>query len=171
MRRTLGVLLTGLLVACSSSGVAVDYDTGFDFTGLSTYAWTEGVPAENELNERRIVEAVDGQLAALSFRQVEAGPELLVRTQVGRRQEVRSSGGSVGVGYGGRHGAVGMSSGNRVYEVTVGTLVIEFVGAASQEVVWRAEAEGTVTSDPKDNAKKINQAVEEAFEGFPPAPQ
>jgi hypothetical protein len=170
MKHVLGALLLGLLAACSSSGVAVDYDSGFDFAGLSTYAWTEGVPAENELNERRIVQAVDGQLAAHGFRRVEEGPELLVRTEVSSRQEVRSSGGSVGVGYGGSRGAVGLSSGNRVYEVTVGTLVIELVDAASQGVVWRAEAQKTVGNDPQDTAKKIEQVTEKAFESFPPQP-
>jgi len=168
MRRALGILLAGMLTACSSTRVGVDHDQDFDFTGLATYAWAEGAPAENELNERRIVEGIDAALAGCGFRPVDAGPELLVRTKVAQRQEVRSSGGSVGVGYGTGRGGVGMSSGNRVYEVTVGTLVIEVLDAGSQSVVWRAEAEKTIGGDPEDTAKKIKEVIERAFEEFPP---
>lgn len=167
-------LLLALAAACGSTSVHVDHDPAHDFSGERTYGWKQGVPAENELHEKRIVAGVERELAERGYRRVESGePALWVRTKVAGRQETRSTGGDVSFGVGGRvglgHVGVGTSTGNRIYEVTVGTLVIELLDGASEEVVWRAQAEDTVGSDPEKTAEAIREAIEEAFQGFPPA--
>lgn len=174
LHRCLPALAAGLLAACSGGpSVAVDHDPDFDFAGKRTYAWTEGVPAESELMERRIAAAVDEALRARGFTLMEEGrPDLLVATEVSKRQEVQGSGSSVswgayrGTGWGG----VGVQSGGdmRIWEVTVGTLAINVVDAASEKLVWRATASDTVTDDPEEAAETVRIAVERAFAGFPP---
>jgi hypothetical protein len=171
--RTLLCLLLPLVAACSSTRVDVDHDPDHDFSGERTYAWKQGVPAVNELQQKRIVAGVDGELGSRGFQLVESGqPDLWVRTQVGGRQETRSTGSDVSFGVGRSvgfgHVGVGTSTGNRIYEVTVGTLVIELLDGGSEQVVWRAQAEDTVSSDAEKTAEAIREAIEDAFEGFPP---
>jgi len=82
--------LAGLLYACSSTSVGVDRDPDYDFTGKQTYAWKEGVPAENELHQKRIVAGVDGELTRRGLRRVEGeAPDLWVLTEVAGHREVR----------------------------------------------------------------------------------
>jgi hypothetical protein len=171
--RALTALGLVLLTACSSTSVGVDHDEHYDFSGVTTYAWTDGTPAANELNEKRIVDGVDAALAAEGLRKVESGADVLVFTEAASHQELRSSGGNVSVGVSrhvSRYGAVGVSTGtgNRVYEVTIGTLIIGLLDGETESLVWRASAEDTMSSDPAKNAEKIAEAIAKAFEGYPP---
>lgn len=170
--RTAIALFSCVLAACSSTSVGVDKDPDYDFRGKRTYAWKQGLPAENELNEKRIVAGVERALAEHGLQLTDTDtPDLWVRTEVSTRREVRSSGSSVGFGVGsyGSHGGVGVgtSTGNDVYEVDVGTLVITLLDGSSEETVWRAQAEGTVTNDPEETTAKIHEAIDKAFEKFP----
>lgn len=177
MRRTtvLAFLaLLSLLAACSSTKVGVDRDPTYDFRGKRTYAWKEGIPAESGLNQQRIVSGVDRALGERGLQRIEGGaPDLWVYTEVAMRQETRSTGGSVGVGVGRRtswgHVGVGTSTGNRIYEVTVGALVIVILDGPTESTVWRARAEDTVTNDAERTAEAIRKAIEKAFEDFPVA--
>jgi hypothetical protein len=170
--RTTIALLSCLLAACSSTSVGVDKDEDYDFRGKRTYAWQEGVPAANELNQKRIVEGIDRALAQRGLVLTDTDtPDLWVRTEVSAHREVRSSGTSVGFGVGSysSHGAygIGTSTGNDVYEVEVGTLVIVMLDGPSGETVWRAQAEGTITNDPEETTAKIQEAIDKSFEKFP----
>ena len=171
-------LLTAALVvlgaSCSSSGVAVDRDPSYDFAAPRTYAWTEGVAAASDLHEKRIVEGVDAALAGCGLERATAGtPDLLVSTEVLMRHEVRSTGSAfgIGVGHGFEHGGVGVGTtvGDDLDEVEVGTLVIAIRDGKTEDLVWRAEAEDVVTSDPERTAEEIRDAINAAFEEFPRA--
>jgi hypothetical protein len=170
--RTAIALFSCLLAACSSTSVGVDKDPDYDFRGKRTYAWKEGVPADNELNQKRIVTGVDRALQQHGLVLTEDGaPDLWVQTEVSYHREVRSSGTSVGFGVGGYSGhcayGIGTSTGNDVYEVEVGTLIITLQDGSSEETVWRAQAEGTVSNDPEETAAKIQEAIDKSFEKFP----
>jgi|GEM_PF-2656280 len=160
------------LAACSSLDVGVDRDEDYDFSGARTFAWKEGVPAQNELNQKRIESGVEEALARRGIELSDSGaPDLWVATEVGGHREVRSTGESVNVSYRHhrRYGSVGMgtSSGNRIYEVKVGTLVIAILDGETEELVWRAQAEDTVGNDPQKTAETIAAAIEQSFEQFP----
>ena len=175
MMRVTSVLLALACAACGSTGpsVSVDHDDHYDFSKAKSYAWKPGVPASNELNERRIVDGVDAALAARGFELIDDGaPDLYVLTEVGRHNELESSGGRVGVSVSKRTswGSVGVggSRGNQVREVTVGTLVIAILDAPREELVWRANASDTLSREPEQAAATIQAVIERAFEGFPP---
>ena len=176
MARTLCLILTVVLAACSSKNVWVDSDASYSFAGRSTYAWAEGVPAENELVQGRIEAGIDAALAERGYERIADGtPDLYVSTQVGGRREVRSTGSSttVGMSRGGRHGGIGMGTtmGNQVYEVAIGTLIIELSDGETDAVVWRARAEDSLSNDPERTAEFIAKAISKAFEEFPPEGQ
>ena len=172
--RLLAVALGLLCASCSSTGVAVDRDPGYDFSAARTYAWTEGVAAASDLHEKRIVQGVDAALAGHGLERTTTGtPDLLVSTEVLTRHEVRSTGSAfgIGVGHGFQNGGVGVGTtvGNELDEVQVGTLVIAIRDGKTEDLVWRAEAEDVVTSDPERTANAIRDAISAAFEEFPRA--
>ena len=176
MRRTIGLLLALALVAAPAAAkmkVAVDLDEGYDFSGRATYAWKEGRPAQDELNQKRIVAGVEERLAALGLTPAEEGatPDLWVSTEAFAEDEVKSSGSRVGLSVSKRTswGSIGLggSRGNRTRKVTVGTLVIAVLDGESGELVWRAVASDTLTDDPEKTARQIADAIERAFAKFP----
>jgi hypothetical protein len=172
--RLLTIVVGILCASCSSNGVAVDRDPNYDFSVARTYAWTEGLPAASDLHEKRIVQGVDAALAGCGLERATTGaPDLLVSTEVQTRHEVRSSGSAVGIGIGGgfQNGSVGVGTtvGDDLDEVEVGTLVIALRDGKTEQLVWRAEAEDVVTSDPEDTAEAIREAIHDAFEEFPRA--
>src|SRR5262245_24795819 len=59
-----------------------DFDRQADFTKYHTYAWREGTGTTSSLVQKRIVAAVDGQLAAKGLTKDDNNPDLLVYTHV-----------------------------------------------------------------------------------------
>lgn len=170
--RLLTLALVVLCASCRTSSVAVDRDPDYDFSAPRTYAWTEGGAAASDLHEKRIVQGVDAALAGYGLERATTGvPDLLVSTEVLTRQEVRSTGSAfgIGVGHGFDNGSVGVGTtvGDDLDEVQVGDLVISMRDGKTEELVWRAEAEEVVTSDPERTADAIRDAINTAFEEFP----
>lgn len=152
--------------------VQVDFDEGYAFGEATKVAWTAGTPSPNELNEKRIVSATEAQLREKGMTLVDrAEADLLVRTHVATEKEVSSSGRRLGVSVAKRTSwgsiGVGSSGGNRVKQVTVGTLIIELLDASTEALVWQAVASDTIDDSGKV-AKKIEQAAEKAFRKYPP---
>src|SRR6476659_5286708 len=62
--------------------VSVDSDPAAPFANYKTYAWVEGTPAPNPLNENRLHMAGDAQLALKGLRMNTTNPDLVVTTHV-----------------------------------------------------------------------------------------
>src|SRR5262249_19731727 len=147
-----------LSTSARAQDVSYDYDKTVDFTALKTYAWTKGTTVQDELNHKRIVSAVDAQLAAKGLRQVEPGasPDVLVAYNAGARDEFEVSGTGVGAYRPGRWGSA------RVSQVAVGALAVEIIDPKTGSAVWR----GVATKDldlkvsPEKREKNINKAAE-----------
>ncbi|HUP56674.1 MAG TPA: DUF4136 domain-containing protein [Bdellovibrionota bacterium] len=171
----------GLATACSTLEVHTDHDPRANFSEYKTYAWApessskraadiSGVPSE--LIERRIRSAVDASLSSKGLKLAET-PEkadLLVDDHLTQREQVESSGTSVGVGYGGGYGpwgaGIGFPVGN-VRQYTQGTLVIDLIDADTKKLVWRGIASDALET-PENSQEQINDAVAETLERFPP---
>ena len=57
--------------------VAIDYDKAVDFSKYRTYAWRSGQPAPNPLVDKRILNAIDGQLAAKGWTKTDSSPSAI----------------------------------------------------------------------------------------------
>ena len=81
--------MLGLALAsatASAQKVTYDYDKATDFTKIRTYAWVHTrEEVQDELNHKRIVAAVDSQLAAKGLTKVQEGgmADVLVAYGVG----------------------------------------------------------------------------------------
>jgi hypothetical protein len=179
--RALSVLV--LVAGCSSISTNFDYDPSADFTVYKTYAWisqptnvsgsAQQAQGQNALIGKRIMNSVDGVLATKGLTMSD-DPQLLAvyHTGVQDKVEVTDYGygyGGYGGWYGGGYG--GYSSGVDVYQYKEGTLIVDFVDAASKQLVWRGTAQGAMASTPpgpEEMQAKIDNVVGRLLQNFPP---
>jgi hypothetical protein len=177
----LTVLIALTLSACSSIPVSHDFEQGFDFSGLKTFAWESnednswGVAGSNQLLDRRIRGAIENGLVSRQFSQVDAAQaDFLISYNVVVDQRIRSSNLSGGVSVGrssrGRHGSIGIGTGSQVHTYEQGTLYIDVVDVASDKLVWRGVSSQALPdlSDPQRLTDHVNATVAAILEQFPP---
>jgi len=174
MKLTKLLVLFAFIVSTAAVGaaVSVDHDPKVDFTKFKTYSWMPGTPAANPLNETRIHDAIDAQLAAKGLKKVDDGGDLRVVTHASSKDEQRvdvQEYGYYGPAWSAWNRGYSTTSVN-VYTVRVGELVVDIFDAESKKVVWRGEASGVVSENADTNAKRISKAVTKLFKNFPPRP-
>jgi hypothetical protein len=161
-----GVTLVGTIAFAQS--VTYDFDKATDFSRLKTYAWARGMNLNDELNHKRIMHAVDAQLASKGFSRVEASahPDAFVAYHAAFDSNLEIN----GSGWGGYRFGVSRSGTASVQEVLVGTLAIDIVDAKTETIVWRgmASKEIDVKASPEKREKNINKVAEKLFKNYPP---
>lgn len=172
------VVILGL-ISCSSVSVSTDYDPSVDFSQYKTYKWggandPNDALQKNQLILQRVYNAIDTSLIAKGFTKVESDPDFLAYPHAGTKEKTDVT--SWGYGYGGWWGAGpyrgGYGGGNiDVTQYTEGTLFIDMVDNKSQKLFWRGTGTGIVNppSSPQESAEKVNSAVSQILEGFPPS--
>ena len=125
MRLSLTALMLAVLPALAfAQKTTYDFDKDVNFASIHTYALKEGTPAGNPLIDKRLVEAIQSQLAAKGLKVDEANPDIWVvyHVSVDKKKELTgytSGYGGYG-GYGWRYGG-GMTTTNmQVNEILVG---------------------------------------------------
>lgn len=172
--RIVTLIGTASLVFASSAiraqDVTYDFDKAADFSSFKTYTWVRGTPLNDELNHKRIINAVDAQLASKGFSKVEMGanPDVLVAYHASFNRNLQINGFSSG--WGGYRFGGNRSGTARVDEILIGTLVVDMVDARSKTIVWRGTAtkEVDVKASPEKREKNINKAAEKLFKNYPP---
>jgi hypothetical protein len=167
------IAAAGLMLAAPAAvaqDVTYDYDKSADFSKLKTYTWIPGHNLQDELNHKRIVNAVDAQLAAKGLRKVESAdkPDALVAYHASFNRDLQVNGFSSG--WGGYRFAPNRTGTARVEQILVGTLVVDVVEAANKTIVWRGTAtkDIDVNASPEKRDKNINKAAEKLFKNYPP---
>ncbi len=159
--------------SCSQVMVSYDYDKNANFTAFKTYGWhaIERTVEMNDLVINRVKDAVNRELEARGFRQVPENPDFFIALHVSSRQKVElidwgNAPGPYWGGWGGNYGGVDS------IEYQEGTLMIDIVDAAKNELVWRGSATGIVDPglSPEKRTQEINNAVARILEKFPPTP-
>jgi hypothetical protein len=170
----LGVILAG----CSSVQVSYDYDQQADFSSIRSYAWRGvdvpgDVLSQNPLAGKRIRQSIDRHLADRGYQLVDDKPDVLVAIHAVTKEKMRVTnwGGYYrdpwydpwwGPGpYGGRMD---------VQYYTEGTLVIDIVDAASNELIWRGLGMSLVRKykNQEQMQEAIDRCVTEILDRFPP---
>ena len=164
------IVLSVCLLLGSGSALAqkvnTDYDRSVDFSQYKTYAWLESKNPASELAHKRIIAAIDEQLAAKGIQeQTHERPDMYVVYHVGLKERVEIKGYNYGY-YRPRWGGGTVRFEQHVYSEA--TLVLDMVNAERNELLWRAVAVGTVSDNPEKNARKIKKAAAKMFKKFPP---
>jgi hypothetical protein len=154
-----------------AQNVTYDFDKGADFSRFKTYSWIKGTILSDELNHKRVVNAIDTQLAGKGLRKIDSNvdSDVLVAYHATFDKDVQITGFSSGFGpyrFGGTRTGTA-----RAEEILVGTLAVDVVDAKSKMIVWRgiATKEVDVKASPDKREKNINRAAEKIFKNYPPA--
>jgi hypothetical protein len=162
------VLAAAAFVGCSTITTTVDYDRSEDFSKYRTYGWIGTGNLRNDLVEKRIVAAVDQQLAAKGLTKSDS-PDVLVAVHGRLSKETQITAYNTGWGYGYRRGGMGVTTAT-AKDVPVGTLILDFVDGKDKDLVFRGTATSTIdgSASPEDRDKKIQEAVQKILENYPP---
>lgn len=146
--------------------VATDYNHKVDFGRYHTYSWI-GVKAGNQLWQDRIMSAVDSQLAAKGWTKVASGGDACVAAigKISERDILQTwYDGFPGWGWGGWDG---MST-TIVEPNRVGTLTLDIFDGNTKQMIWHGVSSHTLSNKPEKNTKKLDHAIAEMFDHFPP---
>lgn len=170
--RILALLLCILAMSCSSVKVTSDYDKQAKFADYKTYQFTEEsnrLPI-NDLNRRRLLEAVSKELAAKGFTKSD-NPDALVDlvVKVQNKQTTTAYTNYYGTGYAYRWGGGFTSTNINVEDYTEGTLFIDLIEAKNKQLVWQGRATGVLSDNTEKRGDLINEAVRNIMTKYPPS--
>lgn len=172
------VVLLGLCLAATAAYAAkpqIQWNSAYDFSSIQSFAWKQSPQAvsleeEDPFMHAHIVNAIQFQLTSGGLTEVDSNPDVLVTYYGSTETRTQLQSNSYGYGWGGYGGAgwgyYGYGGGpvsttTRVVEYERGTLVIDIIDAASNELIWRGVAEElTVSSKPDKNQRTITKAIE-----------
>jgi hypothetical protein len=157
--------------------VQTDFDHQANFSQYKTYSWKEIKPA-NSLWDARIKNAVDAQLSAKGWAQVNSGGDVAIvaikTTQTQRTLHTfYDNYGDFGGGWGWRaFGGGGFDSfgesDTTEQEYKDGTLVIDMFDAKTKQLIWRGSAEDALSDNAEKNEKNLDKGVAKMLKDFPP---
>jgi hypothetical protein len=170
------------VASCSSVPVQQDYDPGYDFSALSSYAWMERPPAgdapdvnSSQLVDARVRKAFDQAMSSKGHRRT--SPEqasFLVTHYIAVDQKIRVDTTSYGYGYGYRGYGGGGYTDTRVSQYDVGTLIIDFVSNdEDKKLIWRGTGTSRIQEKktPDERQKVVTRVVDAIIDQFPPKTQ
>src|SRR6202162_561593 len=158
-----------MLGAAFAQQVKTDFDHQANFSQYKTYSWQEIKPP-NSLWDARIKSAVDAQLAAKGWTQVDSGGDVAIVAIATSHTERTLQTFYDGMGGGWRwrgFGGMGEST-TTEQDYTEGTLVVDLYDTKTKQLIWRGSAEDMVSNNAEKNEKNLNKGVEKMFKKFPP---
>ena len=170
------LFLTAIVVGCSTIyGVQFDYDREVNFRNLKTYDWMT-VPEKadiDSLNVERVKKAVNAELQAKGLLMTSNNPDFLIAEHLGKEDKIQVTSWGYDYGphrryWGGYWGPEGISTN----EYEEGLLILDFVDAKSNKVIWRGAAKAVIdnVNTPEKREALIKEAVQEILKNFPPKP-
>ena len=169
----IGMML--LFTGKSSAGqVKTDYDRSADFGRYKTYSW-EKVKTQDPLNVERIKNAVNADLAAKGWSQVNSGGDISIMAMeiTHDQQTLNTFYDGFGGGWGWRRfgggGFGGLGEATTTTETyKVGTLVVDLFDSKTKQLVWRGNSSDTLSNNSNKNIQNLDKDVAKMFKQFPP---
>jgi hypothetical protein len=158
-----------LLGSAFGQHVQTDLDHQANFSRYKTYSWQE-VKASNSLWDDRIKDAVNAQLAAKGWTQVDNGADVAIVAIKTTPTEKTLQTFYDGLGGGWRwrgFGGFGEST-TTEQDYKEGTLVVDMYDASTRQLIWRASAEDMLSDKAEKNEKNLDKGVATMFKSFPP---
>ena len=158
-----------LLGSALAQHIQTDFDHQANFSQYKTYSW-EAIKGSDSLWDTRIKDAVNAQLAAKGWTQVDSGGDasiLAIKTsQTERTLQTFYDG--MGGGWRWRgFGGFGESI-TTEQDYKEGTLVVDLYDAKTKQLIWRGSAEDTLSNKADKNEKNLDKGMAKMFKDFPP---
>jgi hypothetical protein len=171
MRPFFILLTTIFLISCGAS-FDVDYDKQTDFSQFTTYQfYGDIVSGLNDLDDKRIMRAIDSSLQKRGFVKTEA---CRFRINFYAREQITNSRNTLGIGIGGGGGNVGVGVsggipiGGRIINQQ---LTIDFIDVSEgEELAWQVVIDGELNekSTPQQKEAYYVAVIDKALKRFPP---
>jgi hypothetical protein len=163
------LFFAAMLGVAFAQQVKSDFDHQANFSRYKTYSWQEVKPP-NSLWDSRIKSAVDAQLAAKGWTQVDSGGDVAIVAIATSHTERTLQTFYDGMGGGWRwRGFGGMGEATTTeQDYKEGTLLVDLYDAKTKQLIWRGSAEDTVSNNADKNEKNLNKGVAKMFKKFPP---
>ena len=171
--KSLPLLILALAFSsCSSVKVVADYDKQVNFNEFKTFAFYKpGIDkAEiSDLDKRRILRAIEGELIAKGFTKSE-NPDLLISIIASSREKIDVYNNFYGAGWGWGWNPYFYGNYNTVSTSTEGVLYIDLINANNKELVWQGQGIGylNVSSNIDKKEARIKEFVKTILEKYPP---
>lgn len=167
--------LMALLSSCGSGFEAFsDHDKSVNLQDYKTYSWQNIQEIEskgsnplyyNELNDKRIKEAVNAEMGKRGFSEINKDGQLQLHYHILVEDKIESSIEPAGVQYNNR---IANPKQLNIYQYRQGTLIVDIMDAKKNILVWRGWATDVITNSMKKNPEAaISQAVAAIFKKFP----
>ena len=160
----LGLVLGLLVGSAAAQSVQSDFDRTFQFSNLKTFSFavqrrgaTDPLAADS-LNDGRIKTGLESQLIANGYHMETDKADFVIAYYVKTKNKLSVQ----DYGYGPPRWFGGRDI--RVNQDTEGTLMVDFIDARTNQVVWRGRAVGTL--DIKGVDKKISKSTEKLIKQF-----
>ena len=160
----LGMLLGLLVVSAAAQSVQSDFDRTFRFSNLKTFSFAVQRRGANDplagdsLNAGRIRTGLESQLMANGFHMETEKPDFVIAYYVTTKNKLSVQ----DYGYGPPRWFGGRDI--RVNQYSEGTLMVDFIDARTNQVIWRGRASGTLEMKGVD--KKISKSTEKLIKQF-----
>lgn len=168
----LGMMTLLFFTSCGTVSVTSDYDRSANFAQYKTYAFhKEGLDElkMNDLDKRRVVKAIASEMVEKGFKVIphESHADIIINISAKTQKRVEVDRPFYNPwwgpwGYGGYWDRPAV----RTYKD--GTLIIDFVDAKSNTLVWQGVGKGLNLYDLKSKAERIPKAVDEVLAKYPP---
>ena len=169
---TVLILLAVVITSCSTVRVASDYDQRANFSQYQSYAFFKpGIDkAEiSDLDKRRILRAIEQEMAAKGFTKSDSEPDLLVSIFTKTRENVNiyqnNMYGYYGWGWNPWYWGMGP---NTLSTTSEGTLYIDLIDAEGKELVWQGMGTAALAKEVNKKQERINEIVKKILEKYPP---
>ena len=158
---TVGLAMLGAVAFAQD--VTYDFDRAANFSAYRTYAWVRGAELADELNHKRIVTAIERQLASKGVNPAAANsePDVFVAYHAAFDRTLQITGA----------GPYRFGAGSaRVEPIITGALAVDVIDAKTQALVWRGIATKELDPDakPEKREQNIARATEKLFKNYPP---
>lgn len=182
-KTTLMLLVTsawfGLTVACVKPyNTKINYDRQVDFAEFETFGWLKPAaevknPMElDKFTAIKVKKAIRSDLESKGFIYSEENPDVVIVFYGGSEDKlsvIRWSDPYPSWGYRGWQSGWGRHGEIEIDKYKEGTLVIDVIAAADQELIWRGSISGPVEERAKKRDKKLAKAVNVILLTFPPS--
>ena len=159
------IIISGILLGCSSISVFTDHDSGVDFSKYKTYAYFKpGIDnAEiSDLDKRRILKAIDLNLFKKSLMKSEI-PDLLISINTIAKEKIY-----INNGFWGWNSWFWGPNFSTVSSQTEGTLYIDIIDAKTKQLIWQGKGRGAISEYMDNRDERIGIFVAEILEKYPP---
>lgn len=183
MKKLFLLLFAGAtLIGCQAVRVSQDYAPETNFTQYKTFAYYKsGIDEDkiSELDKKRILRALDVEMAAKGFSKSE-NPDIIVNffTDSKERVDVFNNmgwgwgwGGWGWGGWGWGGWGWGGGFGNNISTTIEGVLYVDFIDARKKELVWQGIGTSPLKSTPEKKIERTNEMVREILMQYPPMPK